>query len=52
MTARMQMCVARGAQHCGRGARAPYNDVENYVVVGRPAAFQAFKPPAIEWTFL
>jgi hypothetical protein len=24
----------------------------NYVVVGRPAAFQAFKPPAIERTFL
>jgi len=24
----------------------------NYFVVGRPAAFQAFKPPAIERTFL
>jgi hypothetical protein len=40
----MQMRVARGA-------RAPHDDFENYVV-GRPAAFQAFKPPAIEWTFL
>ena len=34
------MCFARGAQHCGRGARAPHNNVENYVV-GRQAAFQA-----------
>ena len=25
--------------------------VENYVV-GRPAVFQALRPPAIEWTFL
>ena len=45
--------VLREARNtAGEGARAPHDDLENYVVVGRSAAFQAFRPPAIEWTFL
>jgi hypothetical protein len=32
--------------------RKARNTVENYVVAGRPAAFHAFTPPAIERTFL
>ena len=46
----MQMCV-REARTLRAGACAPTAMLKT-IVVGRPAAFQAFKPPAIEWTFL
>jgi len=46
-------CVVHKARNTvGESPALLTNDVENYVVVGRPAAFQAFKPPAMEWTFL
>ena len=46
-------CVLRKVRNTmGESPALLTNDVENYVVVGRPAVFQALKPPAIERTFL
>jgi hypothetical protein len=46
------MCVHEARNTAGEAPALPTNDIENYVVVGSPAAFQAFKPPAMERTFL
>ena len=49
----MQMCVLHKASNtAGEAPALVTNDVENYVVVGRPAVFQALRPPAMELTFL